>query len=167
LAKGDSDLGAYSHEARHAIRDAEGTVLTEMVATLSIKWRCRHCPCRREARSTEVAIVPSVGDDGARRDSVQERESDAASCGRLSVERLAERGARSAAPSKGSTAPDAPGGELDSSSSPISRWQHDIDSDRNSGAAMGSVVARRQWCLRDRQLLESRSPRCAISADRR
>ena len=142
-------------------------MLTEMVATPSIERRFGHCPYRRETRATGVAVVPSASDGGARRDSEQGRESDAASCGRLSVERLAERGARSASPGKGSTAPDVPGGELGSSNSPISRWQHDIDSDRNSGAVTGSVVARWRWYLSDRQLLESRSPRRVASADRR
>ena len=137
-----------------------------MGATLSVEWCCWRCPCRRDVQATWAAVVPPVGDNGTHRNSGQGRGSDAALSGRLSAERLAERGARGVPPSEGSTAPDMPGGELGSPNSPISRWQHDIDSDRNSGAAR-SVVTRRCCCLCDRRLLESRSPRRDASADRR
>jgi len=140
--------------------------LAEVVATLSVERCFRRCPCRREVQAARAAIVPPVGDSGTHRDSGQGRGSDAASSGRLSAERLAERGARSVPPSEGSTAPDVPGGELGSPNSPISRWQHDIDSDRNLGAARSTVTGRCCY-LCDRRLLESRSPRRVASADRR
>ena len=140
--------------------------MTEMVATPSIERRCRHCPCRRDVRAAWAAASPTIDDCGTRRDSGPGRGSDAASqavCPRNAVQNEGRGVSRA---SEGPTAPDVPGGELGSPNGLISRWQHDIDSDRNSGAAR-SLVTRWWWCVRDKRLLESRSPRRVASADRR
>ena len=137
-----------------------------MVATLAVK-RCRRCrQHRREVQAAWAAAVPSVGDCGSHRGSGQGRGSDAASCGRLSAERLAERGARVAPPSKESAAPGGPGGELGSPNGLNTRWQRDTESNRHPGAARSEGT--RRFCVScDNGLLESRSPRRDAPADRR
>jgi hypothetical protein len=68
--------------------------LAEVVATLAAERCGQRRARRREVQAARAATVPPVGDSGTHRDSGQERGSDAASSGRLSAKRLAERGAR-------------------------------------------------------------------------
>ena len=139
--------------------------MAEVVATLSVEQCFQRCPCRQRYRQLgppsllrlTTAVLTATRSKGVDRMPPQ-----MADCPRNAMQNEGRGVCRLA---EDRQPRNVPGGELGSPNSLISRWQHDIDSNRNSGAAR-SVVTRR-CCLCDRQLLESRSPRRVASADRR
>ncbi len=147
-------------------QNAEVVALPEVVATWLSEDALSACRSQRGVQAVWAAAVSLLSDCGTRRDSEQRRGSDAASCGGLSTERLAEQGARGEPPGEESAASGLSRGGLGSPRGLIARWRHGIKSDLGPTAAR-SQINQEPWGSSDMRLLKSRSPGRDASTDRK
>ena len=143
-------------------RGVEVGELAEVVATLAAERFGQRRARRREVQADWAAAVPPVGDNGTHRDSGQERGSDAASSGRLSAKRLAERGARVRRLTK----------DRQPRRCRVANWAPQTarlptGNVTPATTATQARLGRWSWVLCDSFLPESRSPHRNASADRK